>query len=135
MGAQDSEQGQRDERGQPVSNELLPCPFCGCAPIIVEYGGNNANSTRDDWYITCTNPNCVADGGNVYSGKETAINAWNTRPKLQIVVCYAANGSSSVLAVKQTKEEAEDVQRRWIEIIEDTDIQAWSVGEEMEMQP
>ena len=53
-----------------MSDELLPCPFCGAEANVSECQG------RDDrFYIWCDGCCCTV----MYKSKQDAINAWNTR--------------------------------------------------------
>ena len=56
--------------------ELLPCPFCGEMPILIEeecVGGIG-------YQIKCNNVDCwIGAYTSFYSDKSTTITAWNTR--------------------------------------------------------
>ena len=54
-----------------MSGELLPCPFCGGAPLI--------GQTLDDaWYAMCEQDHC-ARLDKYWPTKGEAIAAWGTR--------------------------------------------------------
>jgi hypothetical protein len=56
-----------------TSDQLLPCPFCGTAPIWA------ASHFTDDFEIQCPNQKClvfICVGGKTES---EAMTAWNTR--------------------------------------------------------
>ena len=60
-----------------MSEELKPCPFCGCIPDINRCF-NYHDSWSNPWELSCTDcgittRNCVE--------KEDAIDVWNTRPE------------------------------------------------------
>lgn len=54
---------------------------------------------------------------------------------LYVVVAYDEKGHKGILAVKATKAEAETVQTRWIEIVHNSDIEEWRIGDELEVEP
>ena len=54
---------------------------------------------------------------------------------LYIVVAYDEKGRKEILAVKATKAEAEAAQTRWVEIVHNSDIEEWRIGDELEVQP
>ncbi|WP_164466885.1 Lar family restriction alleviation protein [Burkholderia gladioli] len=63
-----------DQTSTRARAHLLPCPFCGCADVILTfYSGAPA--------IFCTNDDCEAlMGGEEYSGdKARLIKCWNRR--------------------------------------------------------
>lgn len=60
-----------------MSEELLPCPFCGGEAIDSEIEPGN-------WRIGCNNVQCRGDwfASKFYPTKAAAITAWNTRTEL-----------------------------------------------------
>lgn len=56
--------------------ELLPCPFCGCGPIIERERTNG--DWRQTWRASCEN--CGASPGFKASPEQAAIQ-WNTRAR------------------------------------------------------
>lgn len=60
-------------RAELDTPELLPCPFCGGAPLVVF----DADSVDQPHYIECQK--CFATTAASYNGTKNAIIAWNTR--------------------------------------------------------
>lgn len=54
-------------------DELKPCPFCGCAPIL-----KNSNHKRYKWQVRCTNMLCSCRTAR-WTEAQGAIDAWNRR--------------------------------------------------------
>lgn len=55
--------------------ELLPCPFCGAAPMM-----GNALSDIEKWEIYCTATMCLVSPRTLaLNGKEKTIAVWNNR--------------------------------------------------------
>lgn len=63
-----------------MSEKLKPCPFCGGEAVIHSAYGSNTNAVL--YYPRCKDETCL--GHNVwqnYRTKQSAIKAWNRRPK------------------------------------------------------
>lgn len=56
-----------------MTNELKPCPFCGGA-------GDQVKTDINYNVVMCTKCHCETSG---YTGKESAIIAWNRRPEVK----------------------------------------------------
>lgn len=115
-----------------MSNDLLPCPFCGCEAHVrralsVVYQKDDSK----DYCVECMNPNCWVQGKECNTEAEATAH-WNKRPRLQIVMSYDPQGTKGILGIKFAKDEAEKVQARWAEIVEGSDIEEWAIGEELE---
>lgn len=54
----------------PTPDDLLPCPFCGGQPLIEQL-------PKGSWDVGCDNDNCFTHC--VFSTKDKAVEAWNTR--------------------------------------------------------
>ena len=71
---------ERRKNRKKLEQTLMPCPFCGSK------GELHRKGVGDDalWIVECANDFCPASYmiGNVYSSKEKAIEAWNTRAKV-----------------------------------------------------
>lgn len=61
-------------------SDLLPCPFCGEAPIL-----DHATLVRDTYHwVRCGNQQCsVIPSGMQCLREASAIEAWNTRAPIQ----------------------------------------------------
>lgn len=111
----------------------LPCPFCGGETVDEQsrrsgiYTGEKTNTWI--YYISCID--CGAIGG-LGKTEDHAIDLWNNRTPIQIVMSYDPNGNKGILAVKRTIAEAEDTQARWSEIAPNSDIEEWHIGDELE---
>ncbi|WP_196615269.1 Lar family restriction alleviation protein [Citrobacter freundii] len=63
-----------------MSEEIKPCPFCGCAGQWLNHQFNGIDFGGHQ--IACLNPSCQAQGR--YSGqKQKALAAWNNRVEKQ----------------------------------------------------
>lgn len=69
-----------------MSDELKPCPFCGCEAEVVSFHYKDEGLTL--WQVRCkTRPYDVDDGKECYTAdsfisfcdKDTAIEAWDRR--------------------------------------------------------
>jgi Lar family restriction alleviation protein len=58
-----------------MTDELLPCPFCGNAGFVAELQDSDY-AKHWYWYAGCTD--CTADV-RYFDDKGSAVNAWNTR--------------------------------------------------------
>ena len=57
------------------TNELKPCPFCGCQAELVEHSEGLVF-----YLVRCKNENCFAGCVDVmHLSKETLVEAWNRR--------------------------------------------------------
>ncbi len=58
-------------------SELLPCPFCGCEPELIEYESDDCITL---YVVACTNEDCnmTVDTGS-YGNQREATAEWNTR--------------------------------------------------------
>lgn len=54
--------------------------------------------------------------------------------KLYVVICYDRDKGQGLLGIKATREEAEALERKWAEIVHDSEIQEWAIGDEAEME-
>jgi Lar family restriction alleviation protein len=71
----------KSNRGDSMTEELKPCPFCGyalpfeegiCPPLLNE----EEDTELTPWLIGCSNCGC---GGPPELSEQKAIKAWNTR--------------------------------------------------------
>lgn len=60
-------------------SELLPCPFCGVAPLERWEDNPNGPKYPGHWFVWCENLDCRAGGEAMEETKEEARAAWNTR--------------------------------------------------------
>jgi len=69
---------QRKARGDEMSRELKPCPFCGSKPTIRIFRGKDG--WRDRYAVLCRydEGGCGAESG-LYHYEDEAIEAWNRR--------------------------------------------------------
>lgn len=58
--------------------ELLPCPFCGKAAEVTDFG---ADEIGDWWLAGCSDCGIWLPAGGESPTREQAIEAWNTRAK------------------------------------------------------
>jgi len=64
-----------------MSEELLPCPFCGDREYVI----SAEEGSRHNWYRVCCD-NCTAKG-EMADSKQQAVKLWNTRtPSLDWIV-------------------------------------------------
>ena len=62
-----------------MSENLLPCPFCGCKEIVFfEFDTGDNPPTEDDYMIQCSNDECFCSIDSV-SSKEWLTKRWNRR--------------------------------------------------------
>lgn len=65
-----------------ITEELLPCPFCGNMPTITE-PYNGCQCCRESGEICCQNDKCPMSAivyfDNIMFTKEQAVKLWNTR--------------------------------------------------------
>jgi hypothetical protein len=54
--------------------DLLPCPFCGSAPELIEA----PTGVEDTWLVRCTGPHCQCKTLNHY-GRDQSVFIWNKR--------------------------------------------------------
>lgn len=65
-----------------MSNEILPCPFCGCeAQPVPEVDEKYLPTGR--YSILCTNPNCFTES-KCHDTLDVAIEKWNKRTSIDI---------------------------------------------------
>lgn len=67
-----------------MSDELLPCPFCGSEVDMDDFGGKNRDGTQGGIMIDCCNPECFLaqfsrGGPRPYGKTDEILAAWNTR--------------------------------------------------------
>ncbi len=74
-----------------MSNELLPCPYCGSKAEVYSFYG--ANSDKILYTPRCIDVGCLAHRSTqTYASKVEAITAWNRR-----FVCLDKNGDKVFL--------------------------------------
>lgn len=62
-----------------ISEELLPCPFCGAVPKWEENDAVDARSWGPEYRIACRNAACFGPVTSNYGNRPDAIAAWNRR--------------------------------------------------------
>lgn len=58
------------------SDAALPCPFCGCAPMIVPWHGR----TKYQRMIMCRSAYCAVQPSICNKNEKAALADWNQRP-------------------------------------------------------
>ena len=132
-----------------MSEELLPCPFCGCeAQPVPEVDEEYQPTGR--YSILCMNPDCFTES-KYRDTLELAIEKWNrrTEPSIEQVETdmiaiqpdvYLVNWNESqettyVIAVVKTLEDAHKVIREHVQQLPTYhrrvfyDIEPWDIGE------
>lgn len=73
----------REEPQEDLSEDLLPCPFCGTDAEIIHRGTNNPMD--NNWTVGCQSSDCFigVDGVDWYLPKAVAVKWWNTRKEPQ----------------------------------------------------
>jgi Lar family restriction alleviation protein len=64
-----------------MSEELKPCPFCGCKAEVESGKANITMSSGDVFVVKCTNIGCNAAIYFEFETEQEAISAWNHRPQ------------------------------------------------------
>ena len=132
-----------------MSDELLPCPFCGSSAATWE---DTSSDYRNNWTwcVSCCNERC---GGRSldFKEKQDAIDQWNKRPSTEpesletnmLAIApdvYLVNWNESqettyVIAVVKTLEDAHKVIREHVQQLPTYhrrvfyDIEPWDIGE------
>jgi hypothetical protein len=67
--------GLRGDSMSTTLNELLPCPFCGLQPDLIQ-----AHNDAAWWIVSCPHQDCEVGPTIEREGKGVAVAAWNKRP-------------------------------------------------------
>ena len=95
-----------------MSNELLPCPFCGGTPDV--------SQTQGMWRVDCVDDTCFVICETRAATPDLAIAAWNRRVPAQgagvpVEVIDAING---IISIGQVTDDDYDVWCEYVRIID-----------------
>lgn len=65
--------------GTEIEVDLLPCPFCGNAPVLDDFNTSYRPDSAPVWRVMCKGPCAVELFTEGDGTRDAAIAAWNTR--------------------------------------------------------